>query len=170
MNTSEKGLESAPRFIADSNVGRLARWLRMMGYDTVFFDEGEDSLMVARALAENRILLTRDTEIMKRRLVTSGRLKAVLIATPKIEPQLRQVIDALHLDYQFKPFTLCLECNRPLVGRSQEEVKDRVPQHVLKTQSQYMECPTCRRVYWRGTHWQAMTRRLKKLMDKSREA
>jgi uncharacterized protein with PIN domain len=151
-------------------VGKLAKWLRMMGYDSLFFDGSDDSHMVARALAEGRVILTRDTEIMKRRHITSGRLKAVLIDSEEPEWQIRQLIDTLNLTHQFKPFTLCLECNQPLIERSQEEVKDRVPPYVYKTQSQYMECPACHRIYWRGTHWEAMTRKIKEFAYRINEA
>ncbi len=154
------------KFIVDHNVGKLAKWLRMMGYDSLFFDGSDDSLMVARAKAEGRVILTRDSEIMKRRLITSGRLKAVLIDSEEPERQMRQLMDTLELKRQFRPFTLCLECNQPLVERSREEVKDRVPPYVYKTQRQYMECPACHRIYWRGTHWEAMTRKLEKLASR----
>ncbi len=150
------------KFIVDHNVGKLARWLRIMGYDTVFFGGSNDSHMVTRAITEDRVILTRDTQIMKRRVVTSGRVKTILVKSDEPESQMRQVIGALNLDCRFRPFTLCLECNRPLEGRSKEQVKGRVPPYVFQTQSQYMECPACHRIYWRGTHWDAMTRRLSK--------
>jgi hypothetical protein len=152
------------KFFADNNVGKLAKWLRMMGYDTLFFNGSDDSSMIAIALAEGRVILTRDTQIMRRRVVTSGQLKAILIQGDEPEQQMRQVIDSLNLDCQFRPFTICLECNQPLVPRSREQVKDLVPPYVFQTQVQYVECPTCHRIYWRGTHWQAMTGRLKKFM------
>ena len=151
------------RFIVDHNVGKLAKWLRMMGYDSLFFDGDDDSQMVRQALREARMILTRDAGIMKRRVVNNGRIKAILIESEEPERQMRQVISRLGLKTNFRPFTLCLECNHPLVERSKEEVKDRVPPYVFKTQTQYMECPACRRVYWQGTHWEAMTRRLEKL-------
>jgi len=150
------------KFIADHNVGKLAKWLRMMGYDTLFFNGIDDSGMIATALAEDRVVLTRDTEIMERRLVTTGRLKAVLITSDEPERQLKQVIETLNLDIRFRLFSICLECNQPLVERNKEQVKDRVPPYVFKTQDQYMECPSCHRIYWRGTHWQAMTKKLNK--------
>lgn len=147
-------------------MGKLVKRLRMMGYDTLFFNGSDDSNMVAQALAEGRVLLTRDTEIMKRRVITSGRLKAVLINSEEPERQIQQLVDTLNLERQSKPFTRCLECNQPLVSRSREEVKDRVPPYVYKTQSQYMECPACHRIYWRGTHWERMTLRLKAITDR----
>jgi len=152
------------KFIVDNNVGKLAKWLRIMGFDTLFFNGSDDSGMIAIALAEDRVILTRDTQIMKRRVVTSGQLKAILIQSDEPELQMQQVIDSLNLDCQFKPFSICLECNQPLVERSKQQVKDLVPPYVFKTQSQYMECPACRRIYWRGTHWQAMTKKLEKFI------
>ena len=150
------------KFIVDNNVGKLAKWLRIMGYDTLFFNGSNDSRMVAMALAEERVILTRDTQIMKRRVVTSGRLKAILIQNDEPEQQMHQVIDSLHLDWRSKPFTICLECNQPLIEKSKQQVKDLVPPYVFQTQNQYMECPKCHRIYWRGTHWQAMTEKMKK--------
>lgn len=132
----------------------------MMGYDTLFFNGGDDSHMVATALAEERAILTRDTQIMKRRVVTTGRLKAVLIESDNPDRQMRQIIDTLGLDCQLRPFSLCLECNQPLAERTKEQVRNRVPPYVFQTQKQYMECPACHRIYWQGTHWQAMNSRL----------
>ena len=152
----------AARFIVDHNVGKLAKWLRMMGYDTLFFNGSDDSAMIAAALAEGRVILTRDTGIVKRRLVTSGKLKAALLTSDEPVLQMKQVIAALKLDIHFRPFSICLECNRMLVDRSREQVKKRVPSYVFKTRNQYMECPACHRIYWRGTHWQAMNRKLAK--------
>ncbi len=148
------------KFIVDTNVGKLAKWLRIMGYDTLLFKGGTDSRIIATALTEGRIILTRDTQIIKRRVITSGQLKAILIKSNEPELQLRQLIDTLNMACQFKPFSICLECNQPLLKRSKQQVKDRVPPYVFQTQSQYMECPACHRIYWKGTHWQAMTKKL----------
>ena len=150
------------KFMVDSNVGKLARWLRMMGYDTLFFEGSDDSRMVATALKEDRVILTRDTQIMRRRVVTSGRLKVILIDSDEPEQQMRQVIKTLNLDSQFRPFSICLECNQPLESRSKQQVQNLVPPYVFQTQNQYMECPACHRIYWRGTHWEAMSRNLEK--------
>jgi uncharacterized protein with PIN domain len=150
------------RFIVDENVGKLARWLRMLGYDSVFFNGEDDSQMVRQAMAESRILLTRDTGIMKRRVVNSGRLEAVLLRSEKPAQQIQQLASALDIKTQSHPFTVCLECNQQLINRRPTEVKDRVPPYVYKTQTQYMECPLCHRIYWRGTHWKAMLNKLEK--------
>jgi uncharacterized protein with PIN domain len=151
------------KFIVDNNVGKLAKWLRIMGYDAVLFSGDDDGKMVKIALAENRVILTKDNQLMKRRLVTSGRLKAVLIKDDDVELQLRQVVKTLNLDFHYKPFSVCLECNRRLQKKNKDEVRELVPPCVFKTHDLYMECPSCHRLYWRGTHWQAMTRELEKM-------
>jgi uncharacterized protein with PIN domain len=143
----------------------MVKWLRMMGYDTLAFNSGSDSAMVGAALREDRVILTRDTQIMKRRAVTSGKLKAVLITSDRPEIQACQVIEELNLDRDFSPFTVCLECNQILGPSSKAQVEGRVPPYVYQTQDQYMECPACHRIYWRGTHWQAMTRKIKRLSE-----
>ena len=152
------------RFIVDSNVGRLARWLRIAGFDTLFIKGIDDNRLVRIALDENRVLLTRDREILKRRLVTSGRLKVILIEDDEVKAQLRQVLTTLDLAGQLRPFSLCVECNEPLVTREREEVEELVPPYVFQTQTQYMQCPGCLRVYWRGTHWERMSRELERIV------
>jgi len=153
------------KFIVDINVGKLAKWLRIMGYDTLLFTGDDDWRMIVTALKEDRIIITRDTQIMKRGVITSGRLKAILITTDEPEQQIRQVLESLNLDCQLRPFTICLECNQLLLERSKQEVADRVPPYVLQTQSEYVECPACHRIYWRGTHWQAMTKKLQRYKE-----
>jgi len=136
----------------------------MMGFDSLFFNGEDDSQMVRQAIAEERVLLTRDTGIMKRRAVTSGRLKAILMESEEPEQQIRQLAAATDIKNQSHPFTLCLECNQSLTDRKPAEVKDRVPPYVYKTQTQYMECPECHRIYWQGTHWKAMLNKLQRIV------
>lgn len=151
------------KFIVDHNVGGLVKQLRIMGYDTLFFTGDDDWEMIMTALKEGRVILTRDTGIMSRGVVASGRLKAILIESEETEQQIQQVVGTLNLDTQSKLFSLCLECNQPLEGRTKEQVRGRVPPYVFRTQDQYVECPNCHRIYWKGTHWRAMTRRVERL-------
>ncbi len=157
------------RFIADANVGKLAKWLRMVGFDTELFNGRDDSDMIAKALREGRVLLTRDTGVMARRVIINGDIKGIFINTDRLTDQIQQVIDTLHLDKkQFKPLTRCLECNETLVPVDKADIKNRVPPYVFKTQKQFVECPICHRVYWKGTHWQAMRRRIENVVEYSR--
>jgi uncharacterized protein with PIN domain len=154
------------KFIADNNVGKLARWLRLIGYNTVLFTQKNDSQMIKTALSEERAILTKDSQFMRRRLVTGGRIKAIYIKQDDPNLQVQEVVQTLNLNYHFKPFTLCLECNQELIARDKEEVQNRVPAHVFETQTQYTECPVCHRIYWQGTHWQAMVRKLQELQSR----
>jgi uncharacterized protein with PIN domain len=151
------------RFIADNNVGKLARWLRLMGYDTLLFKQKDDARMIKTALGENRVILTKDAQFMRRRLVTNGRIKTIHIKRDDPELQVQEVVETMKLDCHFKPFSLCLECNRVLIARDKEQVKNLIPAHVFETQTQYTECSSCHRIYWPGTHWQAMVRKLQGL-------
>jgi uncharacterized protein with PIN domain len=157
------------KFIADNNVGKLARWLRLIGYDTLLFKQKNDGQMIKRALSEDRVILTKDTQFMKRRLVTNGTLKTIHIKQDDPKLQVQELVETLNLNYHFKPFSLCLECNRALIVRDKQEVQNLVPTHVFETQTQYTQCPTCHRIYWPGTHWQAMVKKLQDLQGESGE-
>ncbi len=134
--------------------------MRMMGYDAILFNELDDGLMVKKAIAQGRIIITKDSEFMKRRAVSGGRVKVVLVSGDDPEQQMKTVIRVLDLDKSLHPFTRCIECNSILINREKEQIKDEVPPRVLEKQDQYMECPNCHRIYWRGTHWQDMCRKL----------
>lgn len=152
-----------PKFIIDQNVGKLTKLLRLLGFDTTFFMGENDSQLIDIALDEKRIILTRDTHFLERRAVTSGQVKVILFRDDNIENQIKKVVDTLDLRSQSKPFSLCLECNQPLERKIRDAVKNRVPPYVWNTQREYMECQNCHRLYWKGTHWTAMTRRIAKI-------
>ena len=153
-----------PRFIVDVNVGRLAKWLRVMGYDTLFPPDAGDNEMVRIALREGRIMVTKDGGLARRRLVTTGRLKIVLIEHDDLKGQLRQVIRSLDLDGRGE-FSRCIRCNEQLAEISRESLLDQVPPYVYDTQREFRVCPVCRRIYWRGTHWANMHSDLAQLRD-----
>ncbi len=155
-----------PGFIADVNVGRLARRLRMLGYNTLFNNGADDNELIRNALREGRILLTRDTGIMARRVVTTGKVKALLVESDDVTEQLWQVVRALNLEPESEPFSICIECNVPLVPRGKEEVRGLVPPHVFRNHEQFVQCPVCRRVFWRGTHWEKMMAEIENLRNK----
>jgi hypothetical protein len=131
-------------------LGRLAKYLRFLGYDALFTKE-DDDLLISRALRENRILLTRDTGIVRRRVVKSGRIKSYYIQSDDVLKQLKEVVNEFHLSKKEIPY--CTICNVRLVKRKREEIRERVPPYVYKTQKLFGECPSCHRIYWRGTHW-----------------
>ena len=155
-----------PKFIVDLNVGRLAKWLRVLGYDALFVPDADDDQLIRIADDEDRTILTKDSFIMQRRVVTSGQVKALLITSDYRQTQLRQVIQALGLkdDHQF---SRCIECNVPLRDVAKEDVKDFVPPFVYSTQEEFMKCPRCDKVYWKGTHWTNMRQELAQVREET---
>lgn len=148
-----------PKFIIDLNVGRLAKWLRAMGYDALFVRDIDDGGLVQIAQREGRIILTRDRHLLERRVVTSGQIRALLLRDDHFIQQLRQVTTELGLTAA-NDFTRCIECNAPLRDVDKPLVTDRVPPYVFQTQEEFKECPHCGKVYWRGTHWRNMSQEL----------
>ena len=138
------------RFLADCNVGRLARWLRVLGYDAAYEPRIADPELIARALTQ-------------RRAIANGTLPAVLLRTDRVEDQLRQVIEEVGLvaaGFDGQGLTRCLECNVELETREKAQVAHLLPPYVQATQERFMQCPRCERVYWPGTHWQRMRARI----------
>ncbi len=143
------------RFIADVMVGKLARWLRVLGFDTVYSNRYEDGEIVRIAESEGRIILTRDTGLARRR----KRAPCLLIASGDYREQLRQVLDTYHLT-AFNTFSRCLECNTLIEEIDRESVFELVPPYVYVTQKHFAACPSCKRIYWHGTHADEMLKRL----------
>ena len=150
------------RFVVDVNVGRLAKWLRVMGYDAAFPLERGDNELVRIALQEDRVLVTRDSGIAQRRAVRLGQMKVVRIENDDLRSQLKQLVTELKLDLA-GGFSRCVRCNQVLQPKLKQDVARRLPPYVFQTHSQFMECPQCRRLYWRGTHWTNMMSELERL-------
>jgi uncharacterized protein with PIN domain len=153
------------RFVVDINVGRLAKWLRVMGYDTVFPRGGNDNDLVRIALREGRVLVTRDAGISARRAARQEQMRMVYILDHDLRSQLRQLVRDLNLDLE-GGFSRCVLCNEPLHPVEREVVADRLPPYVFRSHQHFMECPQCSRLYWRGTHWSAMIAELDQVYQK----
>ena len=138
------------KFLADNMLGRLATWLRLLGYDTVYIPHADDAELARIARAEERVLLTRDVELTRRRGI-----QHLLIESEKVNEQVAQVFRAFNLSAR-EAFSRCAECNHRLEHVSKESVQGDVPPYVFHTQDRYRRCAQCGRVYWRGTHWARM--------------
>ena len=145
--------------MVDVNVGRVAKWLRVMGYDTLFIPDMDDGDLLRIAGEEERVVVTKDRYITERRVVTSGQVRVLLVTSDDFREQMQQLTDALGLEPQ-NVFTLCIECNESLSPVDKQTVKDRVPPFVHSAHEQFYECPACRKIYWRGTHWRNMRQEL----------
>lgn len=141
-----------PRFIADAHLGGLARLLRMAGFDTLYDNHCGDGEIEAIAARDGRIVLTRDRELLKRRQVVHG----CYLHAQQPPRQLREVAGRFGLAEAARPFTRCLDCNRPLRTAARAEVEARLPPSVRARHDRFSTCDSCRRVYWKGSHWQRM--------------
>jgi len=142
------------RFLADGMLGTLARWLRILGYDTLFVADQPDGSLVRLARMENRVILTRDHELAHRRGV-----KAVLIESEILEDQLAQLRRELGID-DHRAFSRCPVCNALLQPADRATVEAQVPAYILQTQTEFRRCPGCHRIYWPGSHWNNMQMKL----------
>jgi len=149
-------VRSAPlreiRFSADVHLGKLARLLRMMGFDTAYGNDRGDELIVSAARAERRIVLSRDRGLLKRRAVTHG----YLVRSLAPRAQLAEVLTRFDLAGQVRMFGRCMACNTALARVSRVSVLDHLPPAVAETCTEFSRCPGCGRVFWRGTHWEGM--------------
>ena len=169
LDLSPSGAE--PRFVVDAMLGRLARWLRTLGWDTAHDDFISDADLVRRALEENRILVTRD-----RKLTEEWRIDGVLVLeSDETREQLAEVVEALELERPDRLFTRCRNCNEPLEPVSRREItehpqlEDRVPPRILEVHERFSLCPDCHRVYWEGSHTDRMRREVARVFERVEE-
>jgi hypothetical protein len=148
-----------PRFLADAHLGALARRLRLLGFDTRWLNDLGDAGLVTLARREGRILLTRDRRLLMRRELTHGCF--IRPVTP--QKQLACLLERLQLCPEIAPFTRCTLCNGLLEERRPAQVQSLVPPRVRASQEAFWQCQDCKRLYWRGSHWQAMCRRIQAL-------
>ena len=145
--------EKTPQFVADCMLGRLARWLRILGFDTWYFREIDDRELLELHAETGRVLLTRDTYLVRCR----GVGRHVLVGSDGWEDQLRQVVTALSLNVRSeRMLTRCLLCNLPLEKLAPEEAYGRIPDYVAGSTSAFRGCRSCDKVYWAGTHRKRM--------------
>lgn len=148
------------RFFADAMLGSLARWMRTLGYDVEYSSSIEDKELAERAEKEGRIILTRDTLLVKRR---KARGRSLLITGDDVGAQLRQVVTIWGVPAG-EVLTRCLRCNTPLEAVGKEAIEDKVPEYVYRTKERFSVCLSCGRVYWGGTHREKMLKDIEKLL------
>jgi len=146
-----------PRFHLDVHLGRLAAYLRLLGFDCRYHNRAEDAVIIETARAEHRIVLTRDLGLLKDSRVTHG---AFIHATAPME-QLTEVVGRFQLENLMRPWTRCMKCNGEVVPLRKSEIdKTRVPAGVLTQHEIFSQCRTCGRIFWPGSHYEAMRRHL----------
>ena len=142
------------RFVADDHLGRLARFLRLLGFDTLYEGDWDDPELVRISTSENRILLTRDVGLLKHGSITHG---CYVRATDPRE-QVTEVVRRLHLTRHLAPFTRCTTCNGELVQVAKDEIAHRLPPRTRRHVDEFQVCASCDKIYWQGAHHSELRR------------
>ncbi len=147
------------KFILSKELGRLAKWLRILGFDAEYFRKDSTSSFIVQALREDRTILTR-----RHRFPQHLGIRIVLIRSEKIKEQVAEAVKALNLQViKDIMFSRCVICNTALAPVEKKEVKEKVPGYIFETQDYFLGCLRCVRIYWRGTHWGNVIKTLKEI-------
>jgi uncharacterized protein with PIN domain len=152
------------RFVLDTHLGRLAGYLRMLGFDTCYENDIDDDRLAEIASDQNRILLTKDRGLLKRSVVTHG--YCVRSSNPR--EKLVEVMRRFDLFRSVAPFRRCIRCNGLLTGVAKDEVIEALPPRVRERYSDFRRCTGCGQIYWKGTHFERMERFLEWVLEQDR--
>ncbi|NIM57859.1 MAG: hypothetical protein GTO16_02805 [Candidatus Aminicenantes bacterium] len=150
------------KFIVDCMLGKLAKWLKILGFDTVYFSKIEDSALLALAHKEGRVLLSRDNGLIEK----SRYIKTLFIESEDWNPQVEQVLDEFELWPNIRPYSRCIECNVELKDLPKRRAKNLVAPFVYERATSFAICPRCGRVFWKGTHHQDMEFKIEEILKK----
>jgi len=144
------------RFILDVHLGKLAKHLRLLGFDTLYSNSFEDEEIAVIAQKEKRIILTRDIGLLKRKIVTHGHY----VKSRNPGEQIGEVIHRFDLLRTIKPFSRCIRCNTSLKKIKKEHIPEHVPEKIKKKYNNFYSCPGCQNIYWKGSHWKHMLKKI----------
>ena len=151
------------KFLVDSSLGRLSTWLRILGYDTVYWRGEAGRVFLRIAEREGRVVLTRRKDVLDRQHPGI----VLFVENDRVEDQIVEVVGKLGLRPEpGKLFTVCLRCNESLKEASPDQVRPLVPDYVFRTQKSFRVCPKCGRVYWSGTHRERALSTLKRILER----
>ena len=149
------------KFIADAMLGRLAKWLRLLGFDVLYYPVIDDRQVVRIAMEQERTILTRDTRLLKRK----GLKDPVFIGSDDISDQLREIKGMLNFS-DADPLGRCIQCNGQLVIVSgKNEIRDLVPDFIYHSFNDFIKCEACAKVYWNGTHYEKIRERIREVLS-----
>lgn len=151
------------RFAVDSMLGRLARWLRLSGYDVVYYRGLQDDEILEHAFKERRLLLSRDSALCRQ--AGKAGIKYLYVRGGDFIDQMRQVMTELNIKFYDTPiYSRCPKCNGEII-RAGEESIGRVPEMVRSRISEFWECSECGQVYWEGSHWKNIRKVIRRVKD-----
>jgi uncharacterized protein len=149
------------RFVLDGSLGKLAKWLRILGFDALYRPGPPDATLFSYA-KENRILLTRAEKIRDE----NPGAPLIFIHSNNPGKQLRQVVEETDIrPSETKPFSRCVRCNVPVVAIDREKARGKVPDYVFETRPTFRQCPLCERIYWSGTHLERASGPIRRLFE-----
>jgi uncharacterized protein with PIN domain len=151
------------KFVADCMLGRLAKWLKILGFDVLFFPKAEDKDLIDISRREGRVLLTRDTGLIEK---TKKQKNRFFVASDNWEDQILQVLDEFRLWDEIRANSRCLECNRALKPLPRSRARNLVMPYVLEHAESFALCPGCGRVFWQGTHYGDMEKKIEAILKK----
>jgi uncharacterized protein with PIN domain/sulfur carrier protein ThiS len=151
-----------PRFVVDVNLGRLARLLRVLGFDVWWSSDADDQSLADISLAQQRILLTRDRSLLKRRAITHG----LFVRADDPEQQILEVIRRLDLRQRLAPLTRCVRCNGRLASVSKAAVIDQLEPLTRRYYDEFSRCRDCGQIYWAGSHYERLVELVDRLRDR----
>jgi uncharacterized protein with PIN domain len=154
------------RFVADTHLGRLAAYLRIAGFDTVYRSDAVDEELAKVSANEKRVLLTRDRGLLKRNIVTRG----YCVRTTSPREQLAEVVQRFDLSGSIAPFQRCVHCNELLEPARKEEISDRLQPETRQYFEEFSLCPGCHQIYWKGSHYRRMQRLIESVILAKRDA
>ena len=149
------------KFIVDCMLGKLAKWLKILGFDVLYFRKISDDELNLIARKEGRILLTRDNGMIEK----ARNLTFLFIKSEDWQPQVRQVLKAFHLQDQVNPYSRCIQCNEKLKPLSRSKARNLVTPFVYQKSDSFALCPECGRVYWKGTHLSDMENKIADILN-----
>ena len=150
------------RFAAERTLGKLARWLRLLGFDTVFENEIEGNCFLKR-IKPGTILLTRTRQAQE---TLSASQRFVFIESNDTSSQLRQVVDELGIErHDIRPFSRCLNCNVIIESIDKYEICGQVPDYIWENNKSFQFCPECNRIYWPGSHTERSLERIREIFS-----
>ena len=164
------------KFVADPNLGKLAKWLRVLGFDTTYYRSADKLGLIQLAQSEERLILTRDRWI-RQKAESQRDLKCCFIHDDRLADQLDQIIKMVEMAGSaetqtgergspiWKPFSRCIECNLELNDLSKESVEGKVPDFVFSRNQRFSQCPRCGKIFWNGTHSKDMMERIRTRLD-----
>ncbi len=163
--TSVSLIENSPlrnlKFICDDHLGRLAKYLRMLGFDTLYNNDYDHNILISLSNSHNRILLSRDKKLLLNKKIT----RRYLVKQAEPGEQVREVLEYFDLKKNITPMSRCLECNGVVQQVPEESVKHRIEKYIIEINDEFTECKGCGKIFWKGSHYDSMMKRIRKIVD-----